>query len=64
MLITSLIGITAVSGAVNAWFRTHMNWIERIAALRRPFDDLYGAGDRFHRLRALRGGFHLSADQI
>ncbi len=32
MLITSLIGITAVSGAVNAWFRTHMNWIERIAA--------------------------------
>ncbi|VBB41099.1 TRAP transporter, 4TM/12TM fusion protein [uncultured Spirochaetota bacterium] len=32
MLVTSLIGITAVSGAVNAWFRTHMNWIERIAA--------------------------------
>ncbi|MDD3981957.1 MAG: TRAP transporter permease, partial [Spirochaetales bacterium] len=32
MLITSLVGITAVSGAVNSWFRTNMNWIERIVA--------------------------------
>jgi TRAP transporter 4TM/12TM fusion protein len=32
MLATSLVGITAVSAAVNAWFRTNMNWIERIVA--------------------------------
>lgn len=32
MMATSLIGITAVSGAVSAWFRTNMNWFERIAA--------------------------------
>ncbi len=32
MMVTSLVGITAVSGAVSAWFRTNMNWIERIAA--------------------------------
>jgi len=33
MMATSLIGITAVSGGISAWFRTNMNWAERIAAV-------------------------------
>jgi len=32
MLVTSLIGITAVSAGVSAWFRTTMTWPERILA--------------------------------
>jgi len=32
MLITSLVGITAVAAAVNSWFRTTMIWPERILA--------------------------------
>jgi len=32
MMITSLLGITAVSAGVSAWFRTDMKWYERIAA--------------------------------
>ena len=32
MLVTSLIGITAVSASVSAWFRTTMTWPERILA--------------------------------
>lgn len=32
MLVTSLVGITAVSAGVSAWFRTTMTWPERVIA--------------------------------
>jgi TRAP transporter 4TM/12TM fusion protein len=32
MMITSLIGITAISAGVSAWFLTKMSWVERILA--------------------------------